>query len=362
MPLQIGQLLSGNEDPNKKKQQQQQGLVGIAGGALPGSPEEGAGLDFANAFGAPIQRTPIQAAGPIRDTSGLMFNPEFAQRDTAIQRQMADLGLVKQQNVQSVGQEYERNLSKAQLMQQQARKKLMERMSGQGILQSGIHGQQQGELNAAHQSYLDDLGYLKAQGLAGVESDYATRMNQLALQREGLFGEQQQVEEQRRLAAAQQEAERKAREDAAAQQAALLAALQTPPPVQAFPEAAQQYSAPSFSGGGYQGYTPQQPNWGAPAAKFDDIVNWANQMRSNYGGNREAFNADVTRLLESDPNWSGSMQNAMGTYYGGAQGIGDVLNWLWFPQAPRLNSGIWSRAKRAITDPMSQQYAAAGVL
>lgn len=359
MPLQIGPLLSGNgeeEDP-KKKAAQQVGLVPQAGGSmLPGATQEGTGLDFQSLFPT-IERTPIQQAGPIRDTSGLMFNPEFAQRATGIDRQMADLALVRDQNLQNVNQEYERSLSRANTLQQQARKKLMERMSGQGILQSGIHGQQQGELNTAHQTFLDDLAYLRAQGISNVESDYANRMNQFALQREALFGEQQRVEEQRRLAAAQQEAERKAREDAAAAQEALLRQLQEQQETQNALLAqiqARQYAAPSFSGGTYQGYTPQAPNWNAPAANFDDIVNWANQMRSNYAGNREAFNRDVARLLETDPNWSGSMQNAMGMYYGGARNMQDVLNWLWFPQAPLLNRGI--------SDPMARQYAALGIL
>lgn len=358
MPLQLGQLLSG--DPNDPtKQNQPGGLVGAGGSQLPGAPVEGGtGLDFANAFGGPINRTAIQQAGPIRDTSGLMFNPEFAQRNLGLQRQEADLGLVRNQNRQAVDQQYERSVSQANTLQQQARKKLMERMSGQGILQSGIHGQQQGELNTAHANYLDDLGYLRSQGYAGAESDYANQMNNIAITREGLFGEQQQVEEQRRLQAAQAEAQRQAAAQAAAQQEAMLAQMAAQQ--QASQAAlmaqiqAQQYSAPSFSGGGYQGYTPQETNWNAPAANFDDIVNWANQMRSNYGTNRQGFNADVTRLLQSDPNWSGSMQNAMGSYYGGAQGIGDVLNWLWFPQAPLLNRGI--------SDPMSQQYANMGVM
>ena len=358
MPLQIGPLLSDDNDPTKPKQNQQQGLVGAAQGGLPGAvPGEGAGTDFASFFPT-LDRQPIQAAAPIRDTSGLMFNPEFAQRATGIDRQMADLGLYKNQNAQGVNQEYERSLSQANTLQTAARKKLMERMSGQGILQSGIHGQQQGELNTAHQRYLDDLGYQKAAGLSSVESDYATRMNQLALQREGLFGEQQQVEESRRLEAARIQAERQAQEQAAQQQQAYLAQIQAQQ--QASQAAlmaqiqAQQYAAPSFSGGGYQGYTPQPTNWSAPAANFDDIVNWANQMRGNYSTNRNAFNADVTRLLQNDPNWSGSMQNAMGTYYGGANSIQDVLNWLWFPQAPKLNKGISS--------PQSQQYANMGVM
>lgn len=354
MPLQIGPLLS-EDDPNKKKQQQ--GLVGAAGGQLPGTTAEGGGVDFQGFF-PQMERQAIQAAPPVRDTSGLLFNPEFAQRDLGIQRQMADLGLFKEQNKQAVGQEYERNVSKANTLQAQARKKLMERMSGQGILQSGIHGQQQGELNTAHQNYLGDLEHARAAGWSGVESDYATRMNQLALAREGLYGEQQQVEEQRRLQAAQAEAERQARAQAQAQQEAMLQQMAAQQAAQQQALMAQiqsqQFSAPSFSGGGYQGYTPQGPNWSAPAANFDDIVDWANQMRGNYGTNREAFNADVTKLLQTDPNWSGSMQNAMGTYYGGAQGIGDVLNWLWFPQAPLLNKGINS--------PLSQQYAQMGVM
>lgn len=358
MPLQLGQLLSDDNDPTKPKQQQQ-GLVGTAGGQLPGTPGggEGSGLDFAALFPT-LNTGPIQEAPPIRDTTGLMFNPEFAQRATGLDRQAADLALYRDRGRQSVDQDYERNVSTANTMQQQARKKLMERMSGQGILQSGIHGQQQGELSTAHQKYLDDLGYARASNLSGVESDYAQRMNQIALQREGLFGEQQQVEEQRRLEAARVQAERQAREQAAAQEAALMQQLaqQQAQQQQAILAQiqAQQFSAPSFSGGGYQGYTAQGPNWNAPAANFDDIVNWANQMRGNYGTNRQGFNADVTRLLQTDPNWSGSMQNAMGTYYGGAGGIQDVLNWLWFPQAPLLNRGI--------SNPQSQQYAQMGVM
>ena len=130
MPLQVGPLLSGEEDPTKPKNQQQ-GLVGQGNSQLPGVAIEGTnGLDFSSLF-PNMERTPIQAAAPIRDTSGLMFNPEFAQRDLGIQRQMADLGLYRDQGKQGVNQEYERNVQKAGTMQQQARKRLMERMSGQ---------------------------------------------------------------------------------------------------------------------------------------------------------------------------------------------------------------------------------------
>lgn len=345
MPLAIG----SEQDPNKKKVQDPfaplsfapAGAPDPAGGQVPWAPS--------------VNVTPTVSAGTIKDTGGLQFNADYAQRVNNLDRGIYDAQMARHAAITNATAANQRQQLDSAEMQEKARKALIQKMAGSGRLRSSSTTNQSTELEGAYAKLQQDLAADLAGRTSQAEAEFVNAVNSVALQKESLFGQQQQEEQQRRLAAQQAEQQRIANEQAAAAQRAILESIQNQPaPVINIP-------APSvgYGGGGGGGYAPpppqqQGPNWNAGAANFDDVVNWANQMRANYGTNRGGFNADISSLLGRDPNWAGSMMNAMGSYFGGANSTQDVLDWLWFPQAPLLNRGI--------SDPGSRQNANLGIM
>ena len=335
MPLSTDAASAAEEERRK-------GLVG-GPGSLPGIPGAspaagGGGIDFQGLFPS-IDRSPIINPGAARDTSGLQFDPDFASLNVGLQRQEADLGLARQSNITGVDQGYQREVQASTKMQEMARKKLLERMSGQGILSSGITGQKGSELNQAHQTYLDDLGYQRSAQLAGVEGDYVQRMNQIAGQREGLYGQQQQTQQMRQIEAARQAAEQQAQQQAAeqnrqamAQQAQAYAQQQQAQQAMLQQIMAQQYSAPSVSSPQYaQPAAPQQQGgiWSQ-----QDIERTRNQANAAGKGSKSGAYNYLDQMQINDPNWAAWAANTAKHY--GAQ---NATEFLYNPYAYGLPSG-----------------------
>lgn len=323
------------------EEERKRGLVGSVPG-LPGVGAAGAegGLDLTTVFGGPMQRQAIINPGAARDTSGLQFDPDFAALNVGLQRQEADLGQARSSSLQGVDQNYERSVQQSTQMQQAARKKLLERMSGQGILSSGITGQKGTELNTAHAQYIDDLGYMRAQNAAGVEGDYVQKMNQIAGQREGIYGQQQQAQQQRQIEAARVQAEQQAQAQAAEQnrvameqQAQMYAQQQQAQQAMLAQIMAQQYSAPSVSAPQYaQPAAPQGPQGGVWSQQ--DIERTRNNANKAGKGSKAGAYNYLDQMQINDPTWA-AWAAATAQHYG----AGNATEFLYNPYAYGLPSG-----------------------
>lgn len=350
MPLGIG----SNEEEQKRKAQDPFGLapMGAVPGGVPGAdPSQQAGVAWAPS----VNVTPTVSAGTIKDTSGLQFDADYAQRVNNLDRGIYDAQMGRHAAITNASAQNQRQQLDAAQMQEKAREALLQRMAGSGRLRSSSTANQSSELEGNYAKYQQDLAADLAGRISGAEQQFVNAVNGVAMQKEAIFGEQQQAQQARRLAAEQAEQQRIANEQAAAAQQALLASMQN-------------YQAPQINigapgigygggGGGGGGYSapepaaPQGPNWNAQAASWNDVLNWANQQRSAYKGNFGNFSADIASLLQRDPNWAGSMMNAMGSYYGGAKDTNEVLGWLWNPIAPKLNGGIYGKTKNFFAGP-----------
>jgi hypothetical protein len=168
-------------------------------------------------------------------------------------------------------------------------------------------------------------------------------MNQIAGQREGLYGQQQQVQQQRQIEAARVAAEQQAAQVAAEnnrraieqqaqayaqQQAAQQQMLQQ---IMAQQYAAQQYSAPSYGGGG-GAPAPQGPQGGVWSQQ--DIERTRNNANKAGKGSKAGAYNYLDQMQINDPTWA-AWAAATAQHYG-AQ---NATEFLYNPYAYGLSSG-----------------------
>ncbi len=219
-----------------------------------------AGMDGKSSL-APVQAPQIQAANI---PQGFQFTGTFDAENRGLQQQESDLGLKRTNSLAAVAEQYLNANRKAEQQNVKGRRALFANLADKGALGSGMALEDIGDYTQSYNDYINELARSRAYDMSNIEADYASGVNNLGRQREGLVSRQQQYEEQQRLEQArlQAEAERAAREEEmrrqqieqmiAAQEAARQAA-------EAAAEAARNsamqysYSAPSFGGIGYGG-------------------------------------------------------------------------------------------------------------
>ena len=208
-----------------------------------------------------VQLTPAQIA------ANFQWTGPYDAANRALQQQESDAGLSRSNTLAQIASSFLEANRQAEGDYTKGRRRQWEGLADRGIVNSSPALEAVTEYDTEFNSYLDRLAKTKAYDEMGVENQYASTLNQLGRQREGLASQQQAEEEARRVEEAKlaAEAERQAREEEnrrqqiqqmiAAQEQARLAAEAAS---QAALAASYTYSAPGggdygFSGGGYDG-------------------------------------------------------------------------------------------------------------
>lgn len=287
-------------------------LQSAARGVLDGQNED-PNLLPTNPFGeiAPTSLAPaaVQSIQQANLPENYQFTGEFDAANRALQQQESDAGFKRTQTLQQIAEAFLRANQSASEDKSKARTQLLESLGSRGLGDSGVTVTKSSELETNYQKYLDDLARARASDVAGVENSYASILNNVGRQREGLFSAQQKAEEARKLEeeriraeAVRQQQEAEARraqlEMIAAAQEQARAAMQ-----QATAAAQVSYSPVAIGGGGYSPSTPS-----APAAPTQErIVLPFLNATSNVPG------ATVQNWVKKnvDPNLSGESLNAV---------------------------------------------------
>lgn len=229
-----------------------------------------------------VQLTPAQIA------ANFQWTGPYDAANRALQQQESDAGLSRNNTLAQIASSFLEANRQAEGDYTKGRRRQWEGLADRGIVNSSPALEAVTEYDTEFNSYLDRLAKAKAYDEMGVENQYASTLNNLGRQREGLASQQQAEEETRRVEEARlaAEAERQAREEEsrrqqiqqmiAAQEQARLAAEAAS---QAALAASYTYSAPGggdygFSGGGYDGggfYQEEAPA-PAPVAPARDMV------------------------------------------------------------------------------------------
>lgn len=190
------------------------------------------------------------------------FTGEWDAANRALQQQESDAGLVRTNTLAGIASQFLNANQAAEKDFNKNRTRLYEALADRGALGSSASLDRVGELETDFQSYLDRLAQQRAYDMSAAENQYASLVNNIGRQREGLVSRQQQAEEQRRLEEArlQAEAERAAREEQQrqeqiqqliqAQEQARIAAEEARQQALAAQTMYSSISLPTFSGGG----------------------------------------------------------------------------------------------------------------
>lgn len=250
--------------------------------------------------------------GALIDTSGLKFSDQygpFATQANALDKQRTNADYNKREAFRLSDEQFGRDVSESDRMKKLAQRKLLERMAGQGILQSGITLEEGSNLQGDFARYLDDLNYEHTNRSSGIQKGFIDYVNSLAGQKQGLFGQQQQAEQSAKLAAAKAQAEAEARQRQEAQMQAMLQQQQAQAQANAQAQADQQAALiaalnsgrssggyggmPGVSGGGGGSYVggsgggpapSPAPNQDVGTLSWEDLVSRSNQARSGSHG------------------------------------------------------------------------------
>lgn len=161
--------------------------------------------------------TAVASPTPPPDLKQFNFNPKYAGLDASNQRAISDAGLKRTNAISAANQNYTAAVGDADTLQQQALRKLTETLGSSGLTHSSIMLNMSGDQQQAYQRYLNNLGTMRGNALAAAEGGYATDLENVNRNREGLFFQQGQEEE----AAARQRAKEEADAAAAAEQVRL---------------------------------------------------------------------------------------------------------------------------------------------
>ena len=246
--------------------------------------------------------------------ANFQWTGEFDAANRGLQQQESDAGLKRNNSLQAIADTYLRATQNAADTQTDSRNALFADLASRGMLGSSPTLKADSKLSTNYQKYLDQLGFAKAQDVAGIENNYASVLNNASRTRESLASQQQAKEEARKLAEAQaqaeavrqqQEAEARRQEIAqliASQEAATAAAQQA---AQAAAASSYAYSAPAMPSIGYGGYSAPEAALAAPQEQ--PLVLPFNSATSNVP--RTAVERWVKNNV--DPNLAGGKLNAV---------------------------------------------------
>lgn len=317
----------------------------------------GTALPSANFSTLPTIQNPTVKSNVTVNPASIPANYQFTGRYDALNRalgqQESDAALARRNNLADIDEQFRNTTQKGADLAAIARTQLQENMASRGLMMSGINAQATGEQEKNYNSYLQDLAASRARAMSGVESDYASVLNQLFRQREGLFFDQQQEEQERKLQEERLKAEAEAKRVQAEQQAAMLQQIQAAQDAarQAAMAAAAAASRPTYNpvaigGGGYGGApSPAQPTQqykpGEQRVTMPNVAQgmtqagWLNWVHSNLDANASPAAAQAV------------LQQLMKDQYNGGTPLSDIA-WL-IQQYP--NQG---------TSGGDKQYAAGG--
>lgn len=247
----LGQAALGDEDIDEN------GLPTSPFSSLPAGSLGGMGT------GAPVSVQAVQAANI---PANFQFTGEFDARNRALLQQETDAGFTRSNTLAQIADQYLQAMRQAEKQQTKGRKSLFASLADRGALGSGAALTSVSEFDTEYNDYLNNLSRGRAADIANAENSYASLLNQLGRQREGLVSQQQQVEEQRRIeeervrAEAARQAQLEEQRRAQIQQM-IEAQQQAAAAAQAAAQAAQasmSYNPISFGGGGGGGggYAP----------------------------------------------------------------------------------------------------------
>ncbi len=285
---------------------------------LPTSPFTNLPLQMGGAP-SPAQIAQIQAANI---PQGFQFTGAFDARNRGLLQQESDAGLNRTNSLAAIAEQFLQATRQAEQSNAKGRKSLFASLADRGALGSGAALQSVADYDTEFNDYLNNLSRARAADSANAENSYASILNQLGRQREGLVSEQQQYEEQRRLeeervraeAERQRVAEEQRREQINQMIAAQQAAQQAAQAAAAAAAARPSYSMPSFGGGGggggaSYGSAPQapQPQQGliqlpqfGPGVSRQAVESWiVNNIDRNLAGNAGALNGIIREFQQN---------------------------------------------------------------
>lgn len=309
----LGQAALGEEEVDEN------GLPTSPFAALPAGSLGGAGT-------GPVSVQAVQAANI---PANFQFTGEFDARNRALLQQETDAGFSRTNTLAQIADQYLQAMRQAEKQQTKGRKSLFASLADRGALGSGAALESVGEFDTSYNDYLNNLSRGRASDIANAENSYASVLNQLGRQREGLVSQQQQAEEQRRIE------EERVRAEAARQaqleeqrrtqiQQMIDAQQQAAAAAQAAAQAAQasmSYNPVSFGGGGGgggYGYEQQQPvhtppgnivmpNWGQGVTRAG-VENWVRTNVDRYVSGR-AMDAVIQELTRTARTGGTSVQD-----------------------------------------------------
>lgn len=135
------------------------------------------------------------------------FNPKYAQLGAGFERQIADAGLKRNNAKFQADDLYQTQLRDAEETQKTAMQRLRDTLAIRGLGNSTITINEQGNLQKNYQKYLDNLGRVRGNQIAGIESEYAGNLENVNRGREQLWFQQVAEEEELARIRAQEEAE-----------------------------------------------------------------------------------------------------------------------------------------------------------
>lgn len=231
------------------------------------------------------------------------FNPKYGQLSAGLERNVIDAGQQRNNRLFQTEDLYKSQVGEAEEMNKTAMDKLRAAMAARGLFNSSAMVDQSALQQKGYSKYLDNLGKLKGNQVAGIETDYARSLEDVNRQREGLWFQQVQEEEELARQRAAEEAENARRQQEmelqrqwqAEQQAAMQAqmAAQQEAARQLAAQMARSVSAPSIGvgvpgagsyGGGGGGYEqkPYQLKDGTPVTEAQMMWQIANDPDANW--------------------------------------------------------------------------------
>jgi len=248
---------------------------------------------------APQQPAPSQA-----QLKQFSFNPKYQGLSAGLERNVADAGLQRQNQLFQANDLYNTQLSDAQRVQQQAVNKLHQSLMSRGMGSSSAMIVKRGEQEGNYNRYVDNLGRIRSGNIASAEQGYGQQIEDVNRQREGLYFQQVQEEEQLARERAREAAEAQARQEQMRlqqeyqqqMQAQAQQQWQYAQDVAAQQAAAQRQLMASMGGGG--GYNAGIPGGGGGGGRPNDAVyGLPNGQMVNAGTFMQAVGASP------DQNW-----------------------------------------------------------